>query len=100
MEIHTSNIETLQKLLPLLIALNSYKVYVFGSILNGERDWSDIDIVVVYDVGQDVSPIRAIVAPYELLFPLDVLIMSSTEEVEFNFIQVQNAKRLNDLISQ
>jgi hypothetical protein len=56
-------------------------------------------MLVVYQPGADVPSIRKKIEPHALRFPLDVTYMSETEEKEFNFIQEQRAKPLQNVLA-
>ena len=72
-------------------------VYLFGSILQDVVTVSDIDVLVVYRVGDDIASLKGGLTTLAARFPLHITYMSEIEEREFDFISMQGAQLLDDL---
>jgi predicted nucleotidyltransferase len=76
-----------------------FNLYLFGSILKTKQLVSDIDILIVYRSGEDISSIKEALTPVALRFPLHITYMSESEERRFDFIKEQNARPLDDMLA-
>ena len=67
------------------------KIYVFGSILWKSRNISDVDILIVYKLGTHLSGVKKAIDSVGRMIPLDVLYMTTEEEMELDFVAAQGA---------
>ena len=74
------------------------KVYLFGSILNQNKIPSDIDILLIYSVYSEqlTENINHICNTLNQIskFPVDLTVLSVTEEKELEFLKKQNLNYL------
>ena len=68
--------------------------FVFGSSLNPEVAWSDIDILVVYACEADAASIKIALAYLCEQFPIHLTILMEEEETELKFIASQQCRWL------
>lgn len=68
--------------------------FLFGSFLDCNSSASDIDLLVVTTDSRCKEIIRSALEETLLSFPVDLIIMSKTEEEELNFIAVTNARKI------
>lgn len=61
--------------------------FFFGSITTAKRPVSDIDLLVVCKTTADCATVRAGLVSICARFPVHLLLMTSTEEMEVKFIQ-------------
>ena len=62
----------------------SYGLYLFGSTLREDAVPSDIDVIVVYRKGVDISTLKAKLNALSIYYPLDITYMTESEERELN----------------
>ena len=67
------------------------KIYAFGSILWKSNNISDVDIVIVYKSGTHLSGVKRAIDSVGRMIPLDVMYMTTEEEIELNFLAGQGA---------
>jgi len=72
----------------------STKGYLFGSALRPSFRWTDVDILIVCDNAEDIARMRALLMPVCAAAPVDLLLMSSAEEAELNFVSGQGCRLL------
>lgn len=77
-----------------LRAAGVVQAYLFGSALRQDIAWTDIDILVVCEMGEDADFVRATLADICGNFPIDLLIMTAEEEAEFDFIRSESCRWL------
>ena len=65
--------------------------YLFGSITTTKRPVGDIDLLVVCQTSADCTIVRAELASTCAQFPIHLLLMTSSEEMEVKFIQGESA---------
>lgn len=70
------------------------ELFVFGSVVNGDPPYSDIDVLVVYDAEEALEHVRGIIRKMDIEYPLDVIYMSRTEENETKFVERQRCTRI------
>jgi predicted nucleotidyltransferase len=68
--------------------------YLFGSALHSDSGWSDIDILIVCEVGEDGQSARNALSDLCLLYPIDLVIMTFQEETEFDFVRSRSVSGL------
>ena len=68
--------------------------FLFGSFLGSNLASSDIDLLVVTTDFRCKEVIRSALEETLLVFPVDLIIMSKSEEEELNFIAATNARRI------
>jgi hypothetical protein len=73
------------------------KGFVFGSATRPNFRWTDVDILIVYSDDRDASDVRKVMAPVCAVTPIDLLMISSAEESELNFVAEQKCRLLFDL---
>jgi hypothetical protein len=56
--------------------------------------WSDVDILIVCEVDQDGQLARDMLSDLCMLNPIDLVIMTSQEEAEFDFVRSENCQRI------
>lgn len=71
----------------------SIDVYIFGSVLHNNFP-SDIDILVIYSVPDELSLIKSQLFQLSLEYPLDIYYMTTEEASELDFINVTKAVAL------
>ncbi|MGX7177757.1 nucleotidyltransferase domain-containing protein [Facklamia hominis] len=74
------------------------KVYIFGSILNPEKDSNDIDLLLLYrdysdDIKENINAITDILQ-LQTSYIIDITALSTDEENEVNFIEKLNNRYL------
>ena len=67
------------------------KIYAFGSILWKSINISDVDILIVYKSGIHLPEVKKAIESVGGMIPLDVLYMTTEEEMEFDFVAGQGA---------
>jgi len=65
--------------------------YLFGSIATTKRPIGDIDLLVVSETAADCATIRAELDAICSQFPIHLLLMTTVEEAEVDFIQGESA---------
>ncbi|TMK40538.1 MAG: nucleotidyltransferase domain-containing protein [Alphaproteobacteria bacterium] len=73
-----------------LVTCGKLWAYLFGSALRPDSMWSDVDILIVCEVEKDGQLARDTLSELCALYPIDLEIMTSQEEVEFDFIRSEN----------
>lgn len=68
------------------------RAYLFGSAVRLNSMWSDVDILVVCEFDADGQLARDALSKLCTLYPIDLVIMTSKEEAEFNFIRSENCQ--------
>lgn len=82
----------LASLISLLKTLPNNKCYLFGSSLKENKKLkSDIDIVILYRNENEPSIIREKLDQTLMSFPIHIVFLTYSEEVELNFLQRVNA---------
>lgn len=71
------------------------KVYLFGSRLNHDSFWSDIDVLIVCESERDGTRVRAALQEVCYHYPLHLTIMTINEEIEFGFIESEGCRQIN-----
>jgi len=74
--------------------ISTIRGYVFGSILKPNFFWTDVDILIVCDDPADVFNVRPALALVCYVAPIDLLVMSASEEVELDFVAAQGCQLL------
>lgn len=69
--------------------------YLFGSILTSKDVAEDIDVLVVYPDGTDAESVRKLLSDFLLSAPIDLMLMSQSEEMQTDFIRSQACKRIH-----
>jgi predicted nucleotidyltransferase len=87
-------VEKVRRTIETAPSARSLMAYVFGSVAQGRKDWSDIDILIVCHDESDAYVARASMAPLCVRYPIDLLIMTVAEEQEFGFVKKENCLRL------
>ncbi|MCA1908292.1 MAG: nucleotidyltransferase domain-containing protein [Magnetospirillum sp.] len=64
--------------------------YLFGSVVNGGKSCSDIDILVVYDRQDAIAKARACLTNFMMAYPIHLTFISRDEEGELGFICSEN----------
>ena len=77
-----------------LVTCGKLWAYLFGSALRPDSMWSDVDILIVCEVEKDGQLARDTLSELCALYPIDLVIMTSQEEVEFDFIRAENCQRI------
>ena len=65
----------------------------FGSARHSHSVWSDIDILIICEVDEDGQLARELLSDLSMLYPIDLVIMTSQEETEFDFIRSEKCNR-------
>lgn len=76
------------------------KIYGFGSYFSGEKNYRDIDLLIVHDSGNYNSCIQAIECKKLILKEINnssVSILSKIEELDFDFISRSHAVLLGEI---
>jgi predicted nucleotidyltransferase len=68
------------------------RAYLFGSASRAEAVWSDIDILLVCETEADGRLARTTMSDLCARYPIDLVIMTSEEEREFDFIRSENCR--------
>jgi predicted nucleotidyltransferase len=68
--------------------------YIFGSVRATKRPISDIDLLVVCETAAACTSVRVELAPICAQYPIHLLLMTTREEAEANFIQGQGAAEI------
>ncbi|MFP9135355.1 nucleotidyltransferase domain-containing protein [Shewanella algae] len=74
----------------------SIDVYIFGSALYNNLP-SDIDILIIYNILDELSVIKNQLFQISLEYPLDIYYMTPEEACELDFINVTKAVMLASL---
>jgi len=74
-----------------------YGSYLFGSTLREDSVPSDIDVIVVYRKGVDISALKTKLNALSIYYPLDITYMTESEERELNFLEQQSAVVLSEV---
>ncbi|WP_411810689.1 nucleotidyltransferase domain-containing protein [Chryseobacterium scophthalmum] len=83
---------TLNSLISSLKLLSNNKCYLFGSIIDENRNLkNDIDILILYKNENEPKIIREKLDQILILFPIHIIFLTYEEEDELNFIQRVNA---------
>lgn len=77
-----------------LVTAGELRAYLFGSALRPSSMWSDVDILIVCEVDEDGQLARDTLSELCTLYPIDLIIMTPQEEVEFDFIRSENCQRI------
>ncbi|MFZ6640958.1 nucleotidyltransferase domain-containing protein [Undibacterium sp. TC4M20W] len=72
-------------------AFTGGKIYLFGSILTSKPQVSDVDILVVYESVNGLAELKEHFSSLGLMAPIDVIYMTTNEEIYLDFIRKQNA---------
>jgi predicted nucleotidyltransferase len=75
------------------------KLYLFGSSMRGATDPADIDLLVVYRDPGEARQFRRSAEKLELVRPLHLVAMTTTEEAHYSFIERTEATPLSTIIS-
>ncbi len=75
--------------------LASVDVYLFGSILGHKNHLSDVDLLVVYEIADDLAQVKSVLGGIGRKIPLDIIYMRQEEEQEFDFVRGQGALRVD-----
>lgn len=67
------------------------QIYLFGSILKEQNKCTDIDILVVSTSETLPRQLREEIELLNTVHPVDILIMTTNEEIQFKFINEQRA---------
>jgi len=73
---------------------SNYKFYLFGSFLNNEKAYGDIDILILYATPEFIKSIRndfQDINSYEIFH---LMFLSNEEEKEINFAEKVKAKKI------
>ena len=73
---------------------NALNWYVFGSYLTCTTTAKDIDILILYDGIDSAKIAREYLEELAIIYPIDILLMTKGEELQFNFIESQGAKKI------
>ncbi|WP_196582638.1 nucleotidyltransferase domain-containing protein [Aliivibrio fischeri] len=60
--------------------------YFFGSILDNEKNSSDVDVLVIYNHFSELDLIKFELSELSIQIPLDLYFMTPEEEVELEFV--------------
>jgi predicted nucleotidyltransferase len=82
------------KVIERLVTCSELRAHIFGSALHHASMWSDVDILIVCEVDKDGQLARGALSELCMLYPIDLVIMTSQEEVEFDFIRSENCQRI------
>ncbi|MFM5129408.1 nucleotidyltransferase domain-containing protein [Aeromonas veronii] len=74
----------------------SIDVYIFGSVLHNNFP-SDIDILIIYSIPNELSVIKNQLFKISIEYPLDIYYMTPEEASELDFINVTKAVALASL---
>jgi hypothetical protein len=77
-----------------LVTRGWLRAYLFGSALHPDSVWSDVDILIVCEVDKDGRLARDTLSDLCMLYPIHLIIMTSQEETEFDFIRSENCQRI------
>jgi predicted nucleotidyltransferase len=77
-----------------LATCGELRAYLFGSAVHRDSVWSDIDILIVCEVDADGQLARESLWDVCMAYPVDLVIMTSQEEAEFDFIRSENCQRI------
>lgn len=69
------------------------EMYLFGSFLR-TKQWNDIDLLFLYSDIESPAVVRETINKRYSKYPLHLIFMTKTEELELSFIKTTNAKRL------
>lgn len=67
------------------------KWFVFGSVMRGEYQWSDIDILCLVEDLQAYEHVRAECDEYLLCAPIDLRILLASDEHKLRFVERTSA---------
>lgn len=70
------------------------RVYLFGSFTRANACWSDIDVLIVTDLDTEGQILRKALSEICLLYPIDLQVMTTSEEAEFDFVRSENCQQL------
>lgn len=74
--------------------VTEFEWYLFGSCLGPKAFPNDLDLLILYRTDEDARYLRSYFRSTVIPFPVDLLLLTSEEEVEFNFIETQSARRI------
>lgn len=77
-----------------LATCGELRAYLFGSARHRDSVWSDIDILIICEVDEDGQLARESLSDLCMLYPIDLVIMTSQEEAEFDFIRSENGQEI------
>ena len=87
-------IEALRSAINALPCRGTVRVYLFGSFTRLNACWSDIDVLIVTDLDGEGEILRDALSEICLLYPIDLQIMTTTEEAEFDFVRSEKCQEL------
>lgn len=87
-------IEAISTAIDALPCRGTARVYLFGSFTRANACWSDIDVLIVTDLDGEGQILRDALSEICLLYPIDLQVMTSAEEAEFDFIRSEKCKEL------
>lgn len=64
---------------------NSISCFLFGSVLKGGSDWSDIDVLCVVEDPSELDILRCLFDDLASLYPLHLTLVLGCEVEEFGF---------------
>jgi len=72
----------------------AYKFYIFGSFLNNEKNYGDIDILILYESSESIKSIRNDFQNINSFEFFHLMFLSFDEEKEMKFVEKVNAEEL------
>ena len=70
--------------------------YIFGSMLNDPKSASDIDVLIIYRPGTNTLKLREALSPLCVRMPVHLLLLSTDEEGELDFVKAEGCKLIVD----
>lgn len=77
-----------------LVTRCELQAYLFGSAMHAHSIWSDIDILIVCEADQDGQLARDALSGLCMLYPIDLMVMTSREEAEFDFVMSESCQHI------
>lgn len=73
---------------------NQFEFYLFGSFAKGQH-YIDIDVLILYSDHKKLGFLKAEINKEFLDYLIHLTCLTNREQIELNFINITNAKRLN-----
>jgi hypothetical protein len=77
------------------VSQGQLQAYLFGSGRHLEGIWADVDILIVCSVAEDGNVVRGTLSDLCMQYPIDLVIMTAQEEMEFDFIRSQDCRLIS-----
>ncbi|VXB58008.1 conserved hypothetical protein [Flavobacterium sp. 9R] len=73
---------------------SNYDFYLFGSFIENDIRYSDIDVLIIYDTMEQISSVRSDFKKIDTFEIFDLMFLSIDEEKEIKFVEKVKAVRI------